>query len=107
MEVDHIVPEADGGETIESNLCLACSPCNDRKNDRTVALDPDTKALVRLFNPNQEVWTEHFSWDETRTRVVGLTPTGRGTLAALSLNRVWLVQARLVWAKAGWHPPKD
>ena len=31
FEIDHIVPEFLGGETIESNLQLACRGCNRRK----------------------------------------------------------------------------
>jgi hypothetical protein len=107
MEVDHLIPEADGGPTEEANLWLACSLCNDHKNARSVAVDPETRQLVRLFDPRLQVWTEHFRWTEEGDRIVGLTPSGRATVAALNLNRPSLVRARQLWVSVGWHPPKD
>ncbi len=56
MEIEHLVPEALGGETIEENLWLSCSYCNVYKNDRISATDPVTEEVVPLFNPRQEVW---------------------------------------------------
>src|SRR5436305_13874805 len=93
MEVDHIFPEAGGGATVEANLWLACSACNDHKNARVAAVDPDTQQLVRLFQPRMQVWTEHFDWTQEGDRIVGLTPTGRATVEAMNLNRPTLVQA--------------
>jgi 5-methylcytosine-specific restriction endonuclease McrA len=107
MEVDHLLPEADGGLTEEDNLWLACSLCNDHKSDRIAALDPDTESVVRLFDPRHQVWAEHFRWAPEGDRIVGLTPTGRATVLALHLNRASLVKARQLWVSVGWHPPKD
>ena len=107
MEVDHITPTADGGETIEGNLCLACSLCNDHKNARLAAVDPETNELVRLFNPRTQRWAEHFRWSDGCDEIVGLTPTGRATVWALHVNRPSLVGARRLWVSVGWHPPKD
>ncbi|MBI3913342.1 MAG: hypothetical protein HY327_04045 [Chloroflexi bacterium] len=42
-----------------------------------------------------------------RQRVIGRSACGRATVAALHLNNVILVEARRLWAKAGWHPPED
>ena len=64
MEVDHIVPEALGGQTVAENLWLACSLCNDHKGDRVAALDPETGEVVRLFNPRGQIWGEHFAWTQ-------------------------------------------
>jgi hypothetical protein len=69
--------------------------------------DALTGELVRLFNPRQHVWSEHFRWSGDYSRIVGLTPTGRGTVITLNLNRPILVQARLAWVALGWHPPQD
>lgn len=107
MEVDHIVPEAEGGLTEEANLWLACSSCNDHKNDRTTAPDPVTGERVPLFDPRRQVWADHFAWSEQKDVIVGLTPTGRATVAALNMNRTDIVGARQLWASAGWHPPAD
>jgi hypothetical protein len=107
MEFDHIIPESLGGLTDENNLWLACSLCNDYKGDRIAALDPETGETVRLFDPRRQVWGEHFAWSADGERVLGLTPTGRATAAALNLNRPVLVMARRAWVTVGWHPPRD
>ena len=107
MEIDHLIPESLGGPTDEQNLWLACSLCNDSKLNRISALDPSTGDVVRLFNPRLQVWTEHFRWTGAGDRIVGLTPTGRATVAALNVNRPSLVRARQLWVTAGWHPPPD
>ncbi len=107
LEVDHLIPEALGGLTVEDNLWLACSLCNDHKNDRIAALDPTTGELVRLFDPRHQIWKEHFSWTTGGDQIIGLTPTGRATVVALNLNRPVLVLARRAWVSVGWHPPGD
>ena len=107
MEIDDILPESLGGLTEEENLWLACSLCNDHKGDRIAALDPETGEIVRLFNPRFQEWAGHFAWSETSDRIIGLTPIGRATVIALSLNRPTLVRARQLWKLVGWHPPED
>jgi hypothetical protein len=107
MEVDHLIPEALGGQTEEANLWLACSLYNDHKSGRTTAADAATGEVVRLFDPRRQVWGEHFRWTGEGDRIVGLTPTGRATVVALNMNRVSLVKARQAWVRVGWHPPKD
>lgn len=107
MEIDHIIPEALGGQTEADNLWLACSLCNDHKGDKIAALDPERGEIVRLFDPRRQVWGEHFAWTASGDRVIGLTATGRATVAALNLNRASLVRARQAWAMVGWHPPED
>jgi hypothetical protein len=107
MEIEHIIPEADGGQTVEENLWLACSLGNDHKGDRIAAVDPVSGQLVRLFDPRRQVWGEHFAWSAEGDRVLGQTPTGRATVLALNLNRPTLVRARQAWVQVGWHPPKE
>ncbi|HEX4963886.1 MAG TPA: HNH endonuclease signature motif containing protein [Thermoanaerobaculia bacterium] len=107
MEVDHLIPQALGGPTLEGNLWLACSACNLFKGHRISAQDPESGRVVRLFNPREQRWEEHFLWDESGTRVVGRTAVGRATVTALHLNRPLLVRARLSWVEVGWHPPAD
>jgi hypothetical protein len=107
MELDHLLPESLGGATEEDNLWLACSLCNDCRGARIAALDPDSGEVVRLFDPRRQVWTEHFRWTAEGDRIVGLTPTGRATVAALNINRPSLVHARRLWVSVGWHPPSD
>ena len=53
MEVDHLIPWADGGPTVEENLWLVCTGCNKRKGNRIAALDPETLRLAPLFDPRR------------------------------------------------------
>jgi hypothetical protein len=74
----------------------------------TSARDPDSGADVPLFNPWTERWSEHFRWSEDGLRVIGLTPTGRSTVAALHLaDDPDAALVRAYWVLAGWHPPTD
>ena len=107
MEIEHLMPRSLGGPDTEENLWLAFSLCNDYKNDRITAEDPQTGETVHLFNPRTMPWDEHFAWTDEGNRIVGLTPYGRATVVALNLNRSPLVIARQEWVSVGWHPPKD
>jgi hypothetical protein len=107
MDIDHIFPEALGGPTEEENLWLACARCNEYNGDLTETQDPLTGDTAPLFNPRTQRWSDHFAWEAEGTQVVGLTPIGRATVAALKLNRPALVEACQFWVIAGVHPPKD
>lgn len=107
MEIDHLIPESLGGQTIRENLWLACSMCNDHKGNRIAARDPSTGEVVRLFDPRRQVWHDHFRWSSAGDTMIGKTLTGAATIAALRLNRAELVEARRGWVIAGWHPPID
>lgn len=106
MEVDHIIPESLGGASTRENLWLACSMCNDHKGSRIAAPDAHTGEVVRLFDPRRQRWLDHFDWSADGSLIVGKTPIGRATVAALRMNRVELVEARRAWVLAGWHPPQ-
>lgn len=107
LEIDHIIPEARGGTSVEENLWLACPMCNSHKADRQEALDPESRAMVALFNPRAERWEEHFEWIEASTIIQGKTSQGRATVMALQMNHPDIVAARRLWAISGWHPPED
>lgn len=85
--VEHITPRQAGGETIAENLAWACFGCNGRKSIKTTHPDPETEQEVALFNPRQQLWLEHFAWNDDFTQVIGKTSQGRATIEALQLNR--------------------
>jgi hypothetical protein len=105
MHLDHIVPEVAGGLSTPDNMCLACFSCNVSKAAQQTAADPLTGEIVPLFHPVQQQWHSHFSWDESKTQIIGLTTYGRATVEALHLNNPTVVRARRRWVSAGWHPP--
>jgi hypothetical protein len=99
------VPRSAGGATTFENLCLSCPSCNRHKASRQTAVDPETQTVAPLFNPQQQIWNDHFNWNTDATEVVGLTPTGRATIAALQMNRPQMIRVRKLWVKLGEHPP--
>jgi hypothetical protein len=103
FHIDHIVPEAAGGETVAENLALACVSCSLRKGARQQLQDLETGELVSFFNPRLQSWKEHFSWNGVE--VVGLTAVGRVTIRALSLNRPIMLAIRGEEVFFDRHPP--
>jgi hypothetical protein len=73
-----------------------------RKEARRSGQDPQTGRTVALFNPRRQLWANHFHWDGFA--VVGLTPTGRTTIAALKLNRPSILAIRAEESARGRHP---
>jgi hypothetical protein len=102
FHIDHIIPVAAGGTTTADNLALACVSCSLRKGARELAIDPLTGVEVSLFHPRRENWSEHFQWEEVR--LIGLSATGRATIAALELNRPLILAIRAEEVLLGRHP---
>jgi hypothetical protein len=86
FHVDHVQPKSKGGSTDEDNLALACVTCSLKKAARTHARDPRTNKGVALFHPRRHRWQDHFRHG-VAGRLIGRTPTGRATIAALGMNR--------------------
>jgi hypothetical protein len=86
LTTDHIIPTAASGATTFPNLCRACRSCNEAKGEQTHAVDPFTGETVPLYHPRQQPWVDHFAWDETGIRLLGLTAIGRATIVALDMN---------------------
>jgi len=107
LTVDHVIPQADGGQTDFDNLCLACRRCNEYKGKAISSLDPLTGEIVSLFHPRRQRWQEHFAWDESGCLILGISACGRATIVALNMNNEVIVDVRRRWVSAGWHPPSD
>ena len=108
---DHLMPQSLGGTDTEDNLALACHRCNGRRYNFTEGTDPETQAIVPLFNPRQNKWSEHFVWSVDGQKIVGITPIGRATIERLDMNderhdNGSIQRARRLWIRGGWHPPK-
>jgi hypothetical protein len=105
FHLDHIIPQAAGGETVSDNMALACVSCSLRKAARQMAIDPQSSQEVPLYHPRRDAWSEHFQWDGVFVR--GVTPTGRATVAALHMNRALIIAIRHEEAARGRHPPSQ
>jgi len=62
---------------------------------------------VPLFHPRQQQWSEHFPWQESFSRIYGLSPVSRATIRALQFNREGLVNWRRAMRALGVHPPDE
>lgn len=98
-EPDHIVAEQHGGQTTADNLAFACFHCNRRKGPNLASVDPTTGEVARLYQPRTSPWREHFS--VSKHQIVGLTSTGRATVALLRLNCPERVALREALTAAG------
>ncbi|MEO6725072.1 MAG: HNH endonuclease signature motif containing protein [Blastocatellia bacterium] len=102
FHIDHITPVVEGGQTTADNLALACVSCSLRKGARMAAVDPQSGIEERLFHPRLDVWAEHFRWEGVH--VVGLSATGRATIALLAMNRPVILAIREEETLLGRHP---
>jgi hypothetical protein len=107
FSVEHIIPRSREGKDTLDNLALACQGYNNHKYTRVEGVDPITGKAVPLYHPRHQKWRDHFTWNESFTLIIGLTPTGRATVEALHLNRVGLINFRRVLYAAGEHPPEE
>jgi hypothetical protein len=86
------------------NLALSCPACNGHKYNKVEGADPLNRTLVPLFNPRKQRWAEHFVWSDGFTLLVGLTPTGRATVATPQMNQQKMVNLRRLLGLTGLHP---
>lgn len=105
FHLEHIRPVAKAGATTLENMALACPSCNLHKSNRLTAQDPESQLTVPLYHPRTHSWSEHFAW--RATTVLGLTPIGRATIAALDLNHTRRLRVRDAEAKFGMFPPPE
>jgi 5-methylcytosine-specific restriction endonuclease McrA len=104
-EIDHVIAEKHGGPTDADNLALACVLCNGFKGSDLASIDEETGAIVPLFNPRRDRWTEHFRLEIGR--IEPLTPNGRVTVRLLQLNHPDRVEERELLVAAGIiHAPE-
>jgi len=106
FQVEHVYPLSKGGLSQLDNLALACNGCNNHKHAKTTAFDPIGEKDVPLFHPRTQNWHEHFAWGLDLISLIGLSPTGRATIAVLKLNREELLQMRWILQQVHLHPPE-
>lgn len=91
-QIDHIIAEKHGGETVEKNLALACALCNKYKDSDLTSIDSETGEIARLFNPRKDTWSEHFRIENGV--FIGLTPNARVTIRLLQINNLARIEER-------------
>lgn len=92
---------------------MACRRCNERRYNYVAGIDPETQAIIPLFNPRQQQWKEHFVWQESGIVIQGITAVGRATCTRLDLNderypeQDSIRATRRLWIRTGLHPPSS
>ena len=83
---DHIIAQKHGGPTEFSNLAWSCFTGNNQKQSDIAGIDPQSnrKEIVRLFNPRNDQWSDHFRWNGPELK--GTTSIGRVTVYVLGIK---------------------
>ena len=93
FHVEHVRAQQHGGSDDPNNLALACQHCNLHKGSNLTGIDPETDQIAPLFNPRQDIHSEHFA--VRGIFIVGLTASGRATVNVLAMNSDDQVEIRL------------
>ena|SRR5260221_13000920 len=101
--LDHVIAEKHGGKTSTENLGLSCYECNSYKGSDLSSVDWGFgDAIIPLFNPRQQKWSDHFQVKEST--IQPLTPTGRVTVFLLRLNTAERLEERELLIALGDYP---
>ncbi len=100
--IDHIIALKHGGATIAENTALACIDCNRHKGSDLTAIDPISNQIVRVFDPRNQQWHDHFYLDGAT--ILGMSATGRATVIMLRLNDPMRVLERSFLIEVGRYP---
>jgi hypothetical protein len=92
FHIEHIIAKVHGMSDDHMKLCTECERCNFFKGTNLSGIDPATGNVEWLFDPRQQSWHQHFELQGTL--IVGLTATGRTTVAVLGMNEGRRVQLR-------------
>ena len=104
-EVEHIISEKHGGQTIEQNLAYACVFCNRLKGSDLGSLVPRTGDLCRFFNPRTDQWSNHFKLE--LVRIVSVSDIGEVTARILGLNHPDRILEREALRLVGRYPRSE
>jgi hypothetical protein len=89
---------------MDADFALSCWNCNNKKAEHVDGVDPDSGAVVPLFNPRTDDWDTHFELDSTLTEIRGKTSCGRATVDRLRMNDSSQVEARTLWLQTQVWP---
>lgn len=102
FHIEHVTAKQHGGSDSLGNLANACQRCNLNKGPNLAGIDPETKKLVKLFNPRRHKWDKHFRWEGPL--LVGKTAIGRATVAVLAMNEPERLELRAELIDQGLLP---
>jgi hypothetical protein len=92
FQIDHIIAEKHGGQTVAENLAWSCFYCNSYKGPCIASWSEEKQDAVRLFNPRRDTWGEHFEWNGPV--LSPKTDVGNATIRVLFINHPDAVEVR-------------
>ena len=92
LEIDHFLPQSQGGQDKLENLVYACRTCNAFKGDYWSP--PGASLDLMLLHPRRDDMSAHID-SLPDGRLIGLTKRGWFHIQRLRLNRSQLVELRL------------
>jgi hypothetical protein len=103
FHLEHVISRKHGGSDEPGNTAWSCQHCNLFKGSDLAGRDTLSGRVARLFNPRRQKWSRHFRWNGPV--LVGLTSTGRATIAVLRLNAPYRIEIRTFLITTGAFPP--
>lgn len=101
FHVEHVHAQQHVTDDSPGNLALACPDCNRHKGPTLSSIDPESRAIVPLFNPRIDQWDMHFQMRDAL--IIGLSPTGRATARLLRMNDEERLEMRIeLLANGDW-----
>jgi hypothetical protein len=85
-QIDHVISEKHGGQTLAENLAYACTFCNRAKGTDLGSIAEISSNLVRFFNPRVDRWADHFRL--SGARIEPSTEIGEVTVRIFGFNTV-------------------
>jgi HNH endonuclease len=104
-QFDHIIAVKHRERTTTADLAMACFACNLHQGTNLSGVDPQTRKVVRLFDPRRQNWKRHFRWQGAQ--LVGKTQCGRATVRTLRIDLPIRVAFRQSLIDIGEFPPSD
>lgn len=103
FQIDHVIAEKHGGQTIAENLALSCFYCNSFKGPNIAGIDPQGQAdvAIQLYHPRKDIWRDHFELDGGV--LVGKTPAARATIFVLRINEQQAIEFRELLLESGYR----
>lgn len=92
LEIDHFLPQSQGGQDKLDNLVYACRTCNAFKGDYWPP--PGASSDLMLLHPRRDDLSTHIG-SLPDGRLIGLTKRGWFHIQRLRLNRAQLIELRL------------
>jgi len=101
-QIDHVVSRKHGGSSEAGNLAYSCFLCNRFKGADVASVDLATGIIVRLFNPRQDRWGDHFRLEGEVIKP--LSDVAAVTIRLLRMNAPERIAERDLLQRLGTYP---